>query len=186
MINCTSAFIVDLSCLIQLTAMKFILVNLLATLKNLNKNSRDDSDCIMSLVSKNNEHFPVNPLHPSQSFRTFFEKEGVFQDSYWQGPGNFILDLGCYQVIHTIELVNANNNYWKNKSTKEFKIHSSDDLKGPWDEILHETLEDSREMDVVPLKEFKIKKKVARFIKFNMLSFYGDGGGLQYVSKKPG
>ena len=55
---------------------------------------------------------------------------------------------------------------------------------GPWTKILETTVEDSRQQtDPLPLQTFPLAKSAsAQFVKFDLLEFYGFGGGLQYLS----
>ena len=56
---------------------------------------------------------------------------------------------------------------------------------GPWQQVLDETLEDSRqESDPLPLQTFTFDPVIARFSKFKLLSYWGNGGGLQYFTIK--
>ena len=56
---------------------------------------------------------------------------------------------------------------------------------GPWQQVLDETLEDSREQsDPLPLQTFNFNPVTARFAKFKLISYWGDGGGLQYFTIK--
>ena len=55
---------------------------------------------------------------------------------------------------------------------------------GPWTTVLETTLVDSREQeDPLPLQTLGLGKTVdANFIKFDLLEYYGNGGGLQYLN----
>ena len=60
---------------------------------------------------------------------------------------------------------------------------SSTNKKGPWKEILDETLVDSRNQpNPVDLQSFSFEAVTAGFVKFEVLSWYGIGGGLQYFN----
>ena len=49
--------------------------------------------------------------------------------------------------------------------------------------ILQKTLDDSRKhTDPLPQQEFSIPSSQGRFVKFELVSFYGNGGGLQYFN----
>ena len=49
--------------------------------------------------------------------------------------------------------------------------------------VLQKTLEDSRKhIDPLPLQEFSIPSTQGRFVKFELVSYYGLGGGLQYFN----
>merc|ERR1712130_1084814 len=54
---------------------------------------------------------------------------------------------------------------------------------GPWQELLVANLEDSRQQDPPPLQQLMFANSaVVSFIKFELLEFYGNGGGLQYFA----
>ena len=49
--------------------------------------------------------------------------------------------------------------------------------------VLHETLNDTTlTEDPLPLQNFSITPTEGRFVKFELLTFYGKGGGLQYFA----
>ena len=49
--------------------------------------------------------------------------------------------------------------------------------------VLQKTLDDSRQhTDPLPLQEFSIPSTQGRFVKFELVSYYGHGGGLQYFN----
>jgi len=113
----------------------------------------------------------------------------IFGENYWLAPNGqdraeFVLDLGCEKTVNLVELVNTHNGFYRDRSMKEFKVFlSSDTSYGPWEEVLHQTLEDSRQQaDPLPLQTFLFAERTAQFVKFNQISYYGAGGGLQYFS----
>ena len=61
---------------------------------------------------------------------------------------------------------------------------SSDETEdGPWEMVFQKTLDDSRKQtDPLPLLGFPIPSSQARFVKFELMSYYGHGGGLQYFN----
>ena len=60
---------------------------------------------------------------------------------------------------------------------------SSLNKNGPWEKVLDETLEDSRnQVDPLPLQTFNFKPVIARYVKFKVVSWYQKGGGLQYFN----
>merc|ERR1711936_387944 len=111
----------------------------------------------------------------------------IFGKNYWLAPdkqesAEFVLDLGYEKTVNMVELVNTHNGYHRDRSMKEFKVFLSiDSSDGPWEEVLHQTLEDSRQQaDPLPHQTFPFSARTAKFIKFNQISYYGLGGGLQY------
>ena len=54
---------------------------------------------------------------------------------------------------------------------------------GPWKEVVSETLEDSRQQkDPLPQQEFPFPTQNGRYVKFEVVSYYGHGGGIQYFN----
>ena len=120
--------------------------------------------------------------------------EMTYGESYWLAPKEetregkkkrspeFVLDLGRKKLVNTVELVNTPHNNPENRSMGKFKVFLSDSSDGPWGEVVHGTLEDSREQtDENPVKRFPFEKTEARFVRFQQISCYGGGGGLQYL-----
>ena len=57
----------------------------------------------------------------------------------------------------------------------------AEEPEGIFQTVLEERLEDSREQEIPPLQEFNLTEKDhRRFLKFELLEFYGIGGGLKY------
>ena len=68
---------------------------------------------------------------------------------------------------------------------------------GPWSKVLEKSLDDSRQQqDPLPVQIFSLERRaenlprqdynleeslVAQFLKFDLLDWYGSGGGLQYL-----
>ena len=117
----------------------------------------------------------------------------IFAKNYWLAPdrqdsAEFVLDLGCEKTVNLVELVNTHNGAtYRDRSMKEFKVFLSDSSTGPWEEVVHQTLEDSRQQaDPLPVQTFSFAPRTAKFVKFNQLSYYGLGGGLQYFTVTSG
>ena len=64
-------------------------------------------------------------------------------------------------------------------------FHFSTNKDGPWKEVIDETLADSRNQEnPLPLQAFSFGSVTAKFVKFEVLSWYGIGGGIQYFDIK--
>ena len=64
-----------------------------------------------------------------------------------------------------------------------FIIDSEESDDGPWQMVLEMTLDDSRQQtDPLPVQEFSIPTTQGRYLKFELVSYYGNGGGLQYFN----
>ena len=116
----------------------------------------------------------------------------IFGENYWLAPDHqdnaeVVLDLGCKKTVNLVELVNTHNGKHRNHAMKEFKVFLSHSSEGPWEEVVHQTLEDSRQQaDPLPVQTFSFSERTAKFVKFNQLSYYGSGGGLQYFAVNHG
>ena len=95
----------------------------------------------------------------------------------------FIMNLGCSKTVTGVSLKNTRNGFHRDYSTKKFRILGSTTNNGPWQELLVANLEDSRQQNPPPLQQLMFANSaVVSFIKFELLEFYGYGGGLQYFS----
>eukprot|EP00092_Neocalanus_flemingeri_P099497 GFUD01126916.1.p1 GENE.GFUD01126916.1~~GFUD01126916.1.p1 ORF type:complete len:622 (+),score=120.29 GFUD01126916.1:104-1969(+) len=112
-------------------------------------------------------------------------QQEIFGKNYWVGPdgaASFILNLGCRQTFAGIQLVNTHNGQVRDRATKRFRLFSSQTASGPWTQVLDTQLGDSRQQqDPLPLQMIALDTQTtARFVKLELLSWWGDGGGLQY------
>ena len=97
----------------------------------------------------------------------------------------FTLDLGCSKKAVGVRLKNTHNRRFRDRGTKRFKLlgsNSGTDRRS-WQTILEANLEDSRQQRPPPVKKLFFETPVlVRFVKFELLEFWGDGGGLQHLS----
>ena len=69
--------------------------------------------------------------------------------------------------------------YW---ATREFRVSGSLNENGPWETLVEDELEDSRDK-AAPLFDFTFKKPVEiQFIRFDLVSYWGKGGALQHFA----
>ena len=72
--------------------------------------------------------------------------------------------------------------YW---ATRQFRVSGSMDQNGPWETLVEDELEDSRDK-AASLFDFTFKKPVKiQFIRFDLVSFWGTGGALQHFAAYP-
>ena len=108
--------------------------------------------------------------------------------NFWLAEGGkvgeeqgFIMSLGCQKTVVGVNLRNTHNAGFRDRSTKKFRILGSADKNGPWQELLLANLEDSRRQDPPPLQQLMFPNSAAvSFLKFELLEYYGRGGGLQF------
>lgn len=128
-------------------------------------------DCVKKVVS-------------GQYFGQRFRVENVYshlqqetEGSFWLGPtgrtGEFVLDLGCEERRGVVELVNTNGG----RRTSQFRVSSSESHEGPFTELVEGILEDGRQT-------FYFSSNLHQFFKFEVLSWHGPGGGLDYFDVK--
>ena len=133
----------------------------------------------------NNTDFSVENLLTYRSM----EESGNF----WLGPNlqpaEFVLELCKRETIRRLRIVNTQGGELRNRGTKEFKVLLSTVFPGTaedWTEVHQDTLEDPTEKKKLDVRDFNITPTMARFVKFELLSFYKRGGGLQYFEAAPG
>ena len=113
--------------------------------------------------------------------------------NFWLAPNKkagprqgFTLDIGCLKKVSGIQLKNTRNRMYKNRGTKRFRLLASKSVSGPWKVILQKTLEDSRKKKpcllTIQLEPNFPIWKIFRFVKFELLDYWGKGGGLQHFS----
>ena len=118
------------------------------------------------------------------------KRDGKKFANYWlsedkkKGEGQgFVMNLGRSKTVRGVYLKNTHNAKYRDRSTKKFRILGSDTEDGPWQELLVAELEDSREQKPPPLQHLMFENSAAvSFIKFELLEYYGTGGGLQYFA----
>jgi hypothetical protein len=114
--------------------------------------------------------------------------------TYWLAPAHTVaslnLDLGCVRVIDRLTLKNTRNAHVNNRGLKQFSVSLSNSTSGPWRVVLTGSLPDARQRNDtcdVPLTTFELntsmteKEKTGRALKLEVMSWYGDGAGLQYL-----
>ena len=114
--------------------------------------------------------------------------------NYWlaehqktSGQG-FTLELDtCARLIGGFQIKNKGKGKDTNVATRKFRVAGSKKINGPWETLLEEELIDSRGGIEASLINFTFEKPVEiQFLKFELVSFWGDhGGGLQYFAAIP-
>ena len=133
---------------------------------------------------------PLNPeivwgsqLDSVHNLLTLGEDSWMAENGKTSGQG-FIMELGsCEQTIAGIRIQNPNGPM---AGTKKFRISGSLSQQGPWREtLLQEEMEDGRWLskNPSPIITFYFTLPVTvQFLRFELVEFFGIGGGLQYFS----
>jgi hypothetical protein len=118
----------------------------------------------------------------------FTLEEDVSRKNYWlaengkaEGQG-FTIELGSTPAnITGIRLKNCHNAGAKDRATKKFRLLGGLAAEGPWTALLERSLEDSRQQASPPVQELLLDQPAeVRFLKFELVEFWGAGGGLQF------
>ena len=129
---------------------------------------------------------------PASNVLTFGE-ERQGRRNYWlaeqgktSGQG-FVMKLGsCEQTVAGIRIQNTKHPNGPMMGTQKFRIYGSLSDQGPWGErLLEEEMEAGRRQsgNPPPILTFYFTRPVTvRFLRFELVEFFGVGGGLQYFS----
>ena len=147
-----------------------------------------------NLISDQGEFFSnykTTVVHNGEAwYKEQFPIENIFvnDDLAWVAPpdkptGTFILDLQCERYLSFVKLVNFNR--ITENGVEKFKVKLSRSLNGTWETVLEQRLLNNRKelmskTDPFPIEEFKFKSTLTKFVKFQVISHYGNSPGLQY------
>lgn len=128
----------------------------------------------------------VKKIVTGDYFDARYGAANVFEStmSSWLGPsslpGSFIMDMGCQKERSILELINTVDG---NRATKNFRLLSSASFMGPW-AVLVEGKMEKMENPPPPMETFSFESTTDQFYKFEIVDWYGNGGGLQYFDVK--
>ena len=108
--------------------------------------------------------------------------------NYWLAAENAIgadaqitLDLDCEKWINGVYIRNTHNSYLNDRGTKNFTLFGFN-ASGVLDILTHGQLPDQRNVTGEWTQFFPLNTLVyVKFLKFQVDSFYGKGGGLHYI-----
>ena len=148
------------------------------------------------LISDQEEYFSIYqtsvvPGDGENWYKKGYPIENIFvnDELAWVAPqnkpwGTIRLDLGCERFLSFVQLVNFNRE--TANGVQKFKIKLTKVLNGTWEPVLENKLENNRQTlmsstDPFPVMKFDFNKTLARFVKFQIVSHYGNSAGLQYL-----
>jgi len=129
-----------------------------------------------------------------------FQMAGMYCDNsyeiwgsgtYWLTEDGFKRRTGFIAVLDSsgpwkgIKLRNTHNGHYQDRSTKEFNLYLGDSPHGSWNQILKDyVLVDNRKKDPPPQKiiNFDSGSELGKYVRFDVIDYYGSGGGLQYFN----
>ena len=115
----------------------------------------------------------------------------IYHYNYWlAAPGKtgeeaqVVVDLGCEKMINGVYLRNTHNGDRNDRGTERFSLFGSLSADGPMFDLGRGVLEDSRSQVAEKTEFFPfILPTKARFLMFQVDSFYGEGGGLHFLAE---
>ena len=152
-------------------------------------------DCSGQLKPEVVKSTSYNSAYPASNVLIWGEEDanlGNWKTNYWvaehekiDGQG-FTMKLdSCARLIAGCRIKNIGKGTGNGYATKDFKILGSKNENGPWETLLEDQLPYKRGV-VAPLLNFTFDKPVEiQFIKFELVSYWGRGGGLQYFAAIP-
>ena len=101
------------------------------------------------------------------------------------GQGFTIKLDDCARMIAGFQIKNLGNGS-SVYATKHYKISGSMNETGPWETLVEYQLVDTTGGKTAPLLEFTFQELVEiQFIRFDLITYWGFGGGLQYFAAIP-
>ena len=142
-------------------------------------------------VIQSSEH---SPSYPASSLLILGGGEdGTFADgkrNFWLAEQGKVTGQGftlrldnCTRVISSVKIKNKGYGRANGWATKAFRVSGAVGENGPWQTLLEEQLEDTRNKSA-SLREFNFNDFVrVQLLKFDLLDYWGQaGGGLQYFA----
>ena len=103
-----------------------------------------------------------------------------------RGEGFTIKVDRCARRVQGFQIKNKGKGTDTGFATKEFLVSGSLDSNGPWKTLIQDDLIDTTGGRSADLLNFTMDKPVKiKFLKFELVSFWGEGGGLQYFAPIP-
>ena len=92
----------------------------------------------------------------------------------------------CSRLITGFKIKNKGERDMTDWGTKDFRVSGSYNDSSPWESLMEAQLNDTRGKSA-PLLNFTFDKQhLLQFLKFDLISFWGNqGGGLQYFAPIP-
>jgi len=121
--------------------------------------------------------YDTNRIEPS------YTNYWITADAQTGTDGQLHMDFACTQTITGFQLKNTHNGPINDRGTKKFSILICKSQTSKCTQVVTGTLPDARNVSPVPLLTFNLDRTVrAEKVIFQIDSYYGLGGGLQYFA----
>ena len=102
------------------------------------------------------------------------------------GQGFTVKVDSCERTIVGFQIKNKGKGSVKGWATKAFKVSGSKKENGPWQTLVEAELVDTRGGKAASLLNFTFEEPVElQYLRFDLVSYWGNGGGLQYFAPIP-
>ena len=86
----------------------------------------------------------------------------------------------CHRKVQGFIIQNSGfKSQHSRRDTRRFRVTGDQQLAGPWETLVEKELEDLEDTPP-PVLTFYFTPRNLRFIRFHLLSFWGNSGGLRY------
>jgi hypothetical protein len=128
-------------------------------------------------------HVVTNEQDFWYDFPTRYSNYWLVDDGKTGEDARLYMVFACPTSISGFRIKNTHNRDSYDRGTNKFKIFTSTSGSGPWTEILSSNLPDARNGSTVPLLQFALGSPITtQYVMFQIDSFYGRSGGLQYFA----
>jgi len=139
------------------------------------------------IVSSKNHGYPTRYYLARNILSLDVDRRWDSQANYWLAEHEtvedqgFVMSLGRSSTVWGVSLRNTHNSGARDRAMKKFKVLGGATDNGPWEELHVADLEDSRRQNPPPIQQIMFANPSnVSFIKFELLEYWGNGGGLQY------
>ena len=137
-----------------------------------------------------------SPSYPASSLLILGDEDGWLENDKWNfwlaeqgktiGQGFTLKVDSCKRWIAGCKIKNKGKGQKPDWSSKGFRVSGSKNENGPWEILVEDELDDNRGKIPASLLDFTFKKPVEiQFLKFDLVSYWDQGGGLQYFAAIP-
>ena len=140
---------------------------------------------MVSSTQKNKGHPASNVLICGEEDATVNSKRNYWlaEKNKTEGQGFTMKVDNCSRMIAGFRIKNKGKGGDKDWATKEFRVSGSLEEEGPWQNLTKAVMNDTRGKPAPLLNFFFDEPQLLQFLKFDLISFWGDqGGGLQYFA----
>ena len=92
----------------------------------------------------------------------------------------------CTRMIAGCQIKNKGKGVSNTRATKAFKVSGATNENGPWEALVQDELVDTSRGEAASLLNFTFEQPIElQYLRFELVSYWGVGGGLQYFAAIP-